>query len=81
MTTLSGTVTEIEFHPDDQFTASVQVEIPPNTIKIELDTEQFGHLAHATPLTNPPAGATVMLVTGPGHPLVKVGSIVKGIRT
>jgi hypothetical protein len=42
MTTLSGTVTEIEFHPDDRFSASVQVEIPPNTSHYELDTERKG---------------------------------------
>jgi hypothetical protein len=47
----------------------------------KLDTEQFGHLAHATPLTNPPPGPTTMLVTGPGHPVIKVGAIVKGVRT
>jgi hypothetical protein len=65
MPTLSGTVTEIEFHPDDRFSASVQVEIPLNANHYELDTEQFGHEAHAMPLTNPPPGTTVMLVTGP----------------
>jgi hypothetical protein len=38
-----------------------------DTKHYELDTEQFGHLAHAMPLTNPPPGPTVILVTGPGH--------------
>lgn len=80
MSTLSGTVTEIEFHPDDRFSASVQVEMPPNTKHYELDTEQFGHRAHAMPLTNPPPGPTVMIVSGPGHPVIKVGAIVKGAK-
>jgi hypothetical protein len=70
MTTLSGTVTEIEFHPDGRFSASVQVEIPPNASHYELDTEQFGHGAHAKPLINPPAGTTAILITGPGHPVI-----------
>jgi hypothetical protein len=77
----SGTVTEIEYHPDDRFSAAVQVEIPPNTSHFELDTEQFGHLAQAMPLTDPPPGPTVILVTGPGHPIMKVGAIVKCIWT
>ena len=80
MSTLSGTVTKIDSHPDG-FSASVQVEIPPDTKHYELDTEQFGHAAHAMPLTNPPPGTTVILVTGPHHPIIKVGAIVKGNRT
>lgn len=80
MSTLSGTVTKIDSHPAG-FSASVQVEIPPNTSHYELDTEQFGHEAHSMPLTNPPPGTTVILVIGPNHPVIKVGAIVKGNRT
>jgi hypothetical protein len=80
MSTLPGTVTEIEFHAEG-FSASVEVDIPPDTEYYELDTEQFGHKAHAMPLTNPPPGPTVMLVTGPNHPVIKVGAIVKGTKT
>jgi hypothetical protein len=49
---------KFEFHPGGRFSTSVQVEIPPDTKHYELHTEQFGHAAHAMPLTNPPPGPT-----------------------
>jgi hypothetical protein len=69
--------------PRKLFHASAVVlgKIPSNTEQYGLDTEQFGHHAHATPLINPPPGPTEIEVTGSGHPLVKVGATVKGIRT
>lgn len=61
-------------HPaDNRFVISLQVEVPPNVTHLEVNTHKLGETAYAKPLINPPTGSTVILITGEGHPEIKIG--------
>ena len=66
-------VVAVDHLAGDRFVISLQVEVPPNVTHLEINTHKLGETAYVKPLTTPRAGSTVMLITGEGHPEVKVG--------
>jgi hypothetical protein len=72
---LPNKITKVEYSEEDKrFVIHLEVEVPSNVKRVEVDTERFGDSAHAMPLTYPEAGPHEMLISGDGQPKAEIGT-------
>jgi hypothetical protein len=84
MLPISAFVTQINLQEPGRSWIEVEIDVPGQCERIELDLEELGPLAYAPPLLNSPAGLRKLWITQDGPPTINVGekisarSFVKG---
>jgi hypothetical protein len=73
---IRASVTQIVLQEPDRSWIEVEVDVPGQCERIELDLEELGLLAYAPPLLNSPKGLRRLWITQDGTPTIKVGETI-----
>ena len=76
MMPIRASVTQIDLQESDRSWIEVEVDVPGQCERIELDLEELGPLAYAPPLLNSPEGLRKLWITQDGPPTIKVGETI-----
>ena len=76
MISIRASVTQIHLQEPDRSWIEVEIDVPDQCERIELDLEEFGLLAYAPPLLNSPEGLRRLWITQDGPPTINVGETI-----
>ena len=69
-------VTQINLQESGRSWIEVEIDVPDQCERIELDLEELGPLAYAPPLLNSPQGLRRLWITRDGPPTIHVGETI-----
>jgi hypothetical protein len=75
MISIEACVTQINLEHGRSW-IEVEIDVPGQCERIELDLEELGHLAYAPPLLNSPEGLRKLWITQEGPPTINVGETI-----
>jgi hypothetical protein len=87
MLPIRASVTQINLQESGRSWIEVEIDVPAQCERIELDLEELGASAYAPPLLNSPEGLRKLWITQDGPPTINVGetlsarSFTKGERS
>ena len=76
MIPIRASVTHIDLQDSGRSWIEVEIDVPSQSERIELDLEELGPLAYAPPLLNSPAGLRKIWITHDGPPTINVGETI-----
>jgi hypothetical protein len=76
MISIRASVTQIHLQEPDRSWIEVEIDVPGQCERIELDLEELGPLAYAPPLLNSPQGLRKLWITQDGPPTINVGETI-----
>ena len=76
MIPIRGSVTHIDSHHSGLSWIEVEIDVPGQCERIELDVEKLGPLAYAPPLINSPEGLRKIWITIDGPTTIKLGDTI-----
>jgi hypothetical protein len=76
MTPIRASVTQIILHESGRSWIEVEIDVPGQSERIELDLEELGASAYAPPLLNSPEGLRKLWITQDGPPPINVGETI-----
>ena len=76
MILLRASVTQINLQEFGRSWIEVEIDVPAQCERIELDLEELGLLAYAPPLLNSPEGLRRLWITQDGTPTISVGETI-----
>jgi hypothetical protein len=76
MIPIRASVTQINLQESGRSWIEVEIDVPDQCERIELDLEELGSLAYAPPLLNSPQGLRRLWITQDGPPTINVGATI-----
>ena len=76
MIPIRASVTHIDLQDSGLSWIEVEIDVPGQCERIELDLEELGPLAYAPPLLNSPEGLRKIWITNDGPPTITVGETI-----
>ena len=76
MNSIRASVTQIILQEPDRSWIEVEIDVPGQCERIELDLEELGPWAYAPPLLNSPEGLRRLWITQDGPPTINVGETI-----
>ena len=76
MIPIRASVTQINLQESGRSWIEVEIDVPGQCERIELDLEELGPLAYAPPLLNSPQGLRRLWITQDGPPTINVGETI-----
>ena len=76
MIPIRASVTQINLQESGRSWIEVEIDVPDQCERIELDLEELGPLAYAPPLLNSPQGLRRLWITQDGPPTINVGATI-----
>jgi hypothetical protein len=76
MISIRASVTQINLQEAGRSWIEVEIDVPGQCERIELDLEELGLLAYAPPLLNSPEGLRKLWITQDGTPTINVGETI-----
>ena len=76
MIPIRASVTQINLQESGRSWIEVEIDVPDQCERIELDLEELGPLAYAPPLLNSPEGLRKLWITQDGPPTINVGETI-----
>jgi hypothetical protein len=76
MNSIRASVTQIILQEPDRSWIEVEIDVPGQCERIELDLEELGPWAYAPALLNSPVGLRRLWITQDGPPTIKVGETI-----
>ena len=76
MISIRASVTQISLQEPDRSWIEVEIDVPAQCERIELEVEELGFLAYAPPLLNSPEGLRRLWITQDGPLTINVGETI-----
>ena len=76
MIPIRASVTQINLQEPGRSWIEVEIDVPDQCERIELDLEELGPLTYAPPLLNSPEGLRKLWITQDGPPTINVGETI-----
>jgi hypothetical protein len=76
MLPIRASVTQINLQESGRSWIEVEIDVPAQCERIELDLEELGASTYAPPLLNSPEGLRKLWITQDGPPTIKVGETI-----